>query len=96
MKFVKYSSKGNSIGLDDNIVSYWQINVQGEVIRSIEIQSNGELLKYLEEHQADSYGQLPEGIITNDNLNNQSYGTCEFLTESDFDKMWSKKAINFN
>ena len=96
MIFVKYSSSGNSVGLDDNINCYWQIDEQGEVIRSIDIQPNGEILKYSEEHIADSYGQLPEGVITTDNLNDQSYGICMFLTESDFDKVWSQKAINFN
>jgi hypothetical protein len=96
LKFVKYSSNGNSVGLDDNINCYWQINELGEIIKSIEVQPNAELLKYSKQHQADSYGQLPEGIITPDNLNDRSYGTCTLLTENDFDKVWSKKAINFN
>lgn len=96
MKYIKYMSNSNTVGLEDNIESYWEIDQDGYVIRCIEVLAEGKLLKYDETHEADAYNQLPEGIITDDNLKDTSYGECQVLTQDEFEVMWSKAAINFN
>ena len=96
MKFIKYSSKGNTVGLEENIVSYWELDQEGYIVRCIEERETGEYLKYSEFHEADSYGQLPEGITTEENLKDLTYGSCVRLTKKQFEYLWSKKAINYN
>ncbi|MCG7496416.1 hypothetical protein MHO82_06045 [Vibrio sp. Of7-15] len=96
MKFIKYTSKGNSVGLDDNIESYWEIDAQGYIARCIEIKPNGDVLKYCETHESDSYGQLPEGVMTKENLNDKSFGVCIALNSTEFEAIWARKAVNFN
>lgn len=96
MKFIKYSSKGNTVGLEENILSYWELDQEGYIVRCIEELETGEYLKYSESHEADSYGQLPEGITTEDNLGDKKYGSCVRLTKNQFEKLWLKMAINYN
>lgn len=96
MRFIKYSSIGNTVGLEENIVSYWELDAKGYVVRCIEELETGEYLKYSNDHEADSYGQLPEGITTEENLNDLRYGIYKTIEKKDFEKIWLRKAINFN
>ncbi len=96
MKFIKYISNGNTVGLENSIESYWELNKEGYIVRSIDMIENGDVLKYSEDHVADSYGQLPEGVITEDNLKDKRFGTCVYISMSEFDKLWSKKSINYD
>ena len=96
MMFIKYLSEGNSVGLEFDIESYWEINELGYVTRCVEVINDGDLLKYSEEHLADSYGQLPEGKITGDNLNDKSFGNCIQITDNEFESIWLKKSINLD
>lgn len=94
MKFIKYISNGNNVGLENSIESYWELNKEGFIVRSIDIIENGDVLKYSEDHVADSYGQLPEGVITEDNLKDKRFGTCVYITMAEFDSLWNKTSIN--
>lgn len=96
MKFIKYLSEGNSVGLENDIESYWEINEHGFITRSIDVIKNGDLLKYSENHSADSFGQLPEGRISVGNLNDRSFGKCIQITDNEFESIWLKKSINLD
>ena len=95
MKYVKYKSLGNSVGLESNIECYWEIDEKNLVTRSVEKLSTGQLVKYSEEHSADSFGQLPEGIITESDLLDLSYGETIEIAAFEFENLWKKKTINF-
>jgi len=94
MKFIKYLSEGNSVGLENDIESYWEIDVNGYITRSIDIIKNGDLLKYSASHSADSFGQLPEGKVSEVNLNDQSFGKCLNISTEEFESIWLLKSIN--
>ena len=94
MKFVRYQSVGNSVGLESDIDDYWEIDSEGYVVRSICVLPDGTLLKYDQAHDADQFGQLPEGVVTEENLQDASYGKITRLTLQDFEAKWSEKAKN--
>lgn len=96
MRFIKYTSKGNTVGLEEDIESYWELNSEGYITRSIEVLPDGNLLKYSEVHDADSFGQLPEGITSEENLTDKSFGDCLKITNLEFEDIWSKKSKNLD
>jgi len=96
MKYIKYLSLGNTVGLDNDIESYWEIDDDGYIVRSVDVLSNGQRLKYSESHQSDTYGQLPEGVTTEENLQDPSYGLCSTLEQCEFESAWLIKTVNLN
>jgi hypothetical protein len=94
MKHYRYESKGNTQGLEESIECYWEINDAGFIVRSLELLADKTILKYSEQHEADSMGQLPEGRVTEDNLNDGSFGICTRLSKSEFEKFWRQNAAN--
>lgn len=94
MRHYRYESKGNTQGLEEDIDCYWEIDEEGFIIRSVEVLNNKTLLKYSKQHEADSMGQLPEGQITQDNLNDSSFGVCTRMSKGQFEKIWGKNASN--
>jgi hypothetical protein len=96
MKYVKYQSLVNSVGLERNIECYWEIDERDFVIRSVEKLPAGQLVRYSQEHSADSFGQLPEGTITEGNLVDLSYGETTKITAFEFEQLWMQKAINIS
>ncbi len=96
MKYVRYESRGNTVGLDELIDAYWELDKKNEVIRCIEIKQDGTRLKYNQNHIADSHGQLPEGKITEENLSDKRYGVITTLTKDQFEMEWFKDAANYN
>ena len=94
MRYVKYLSKGNTQGLEQNIESYWEIDREGHFSRSIEKLEDGTLLKYSEEREADSFGQLPEGKVTEENLTDNTFGIIVNLTKNEFEAVWVQEALN--
>ena len=96
MKYIRYTSKGNTVGLEEDIISFWEIASDGYIKRNIEILSDGNRLKYSEHHAADTMGQLPEGIVTEENLQDRSYGESLEIDSNLFEAEWTKEAINFN
>ncbi|MGC9402975.1 hypothetical protein ACP43V_11035 [Vibrio genomosp. F10 str. 9ZC157] len=94
MKYIKYLSLGNTVGLDNEIESYWEIDSDGNILRSVDILPNGVRLKYSENHEADKHGQLPEGLITEDNLKDTSFGLCIELEKYVFELEWQAKSVN--
>ncbi|WP_395341247.1 hypothetical protein PN836_018780 [Ningiella sp. W23] len=95
MKYYKYESKGNSQGLEETIECYWEIDEADIIVRSIEVLNDKTILKYSEQHEADSMGQLPEGRVTHDDLNDSSFGICTRLSKDQFEKHWRKNAENW-
>jgi len=93
MKYVRYQSIGHTVGLKENIDDYWEIDATAHVTRSIHQQVDG-ILKYDVDFDADSFGQLPEGTISDENLNDPAYGQITSLTLSEFEMKWSEKAKN--
>jgi hypothetical protein len=94
MKYVRYKSIGNSVGLEEDIDDYWEIDPDGNVTRSICSQADGTQLKYDPSHDADSFGQLPEGIISEEHLQDASYGKISPLSLEEFELKWRQKAKN--
>ncbi len=94
MKYIKYNFTENTIGRDDYYISYWELDSDGYVIRSIEITKEGNLTKYDTEHEADQFGQLPEGTITDENLQNKSFGLATRISFDNFNSIWQKPAKN--
>lgn len=94
MKYVRYQSVGNKVGLEETIDDYWELADDGYVLRSINVKSDSSILKYDEEHLADDFGQLPEGIITEENLKDRTYGKVTYISLSDFEKQWLSQAKN--
>ena len=60
MRYYVYSAFGNQIELD-SMLNFYEIGDDLYFTRSIEINAEGQVLKYSTEHQADEHGQLPEG-----------------------------------
>lgn len=94
LKYIKYKSESNTVGLDEKIINYWSIDEEDFVTKSIDILSNGETLKYDEEHKVDEYSQLPEGQIKQANLDDKSYGICTEITQSEFQEIWIRPSLN--
>jgi hypothetical protein len=95
MKHVLYESAGNTLGLEYDM-QYWEIGEDGYVERAICVQEDGKLLKYDRSHQADWWGQLPEGTISEENLLDVSYGRVTRLSVEEFELKWAQKAENYN
>jgi len=95
MKHVLYESVGNTVGLEYDM-QYWEIDEAGYVERAICVQEDGTLLKYDRSHKADWFGQLPEGIISEENLSDVSYGRITRLNVEEFGLKWAQKAENYN
>lgn len=94
MRHIRYRSTNNSVGLDSTIHECWEIDGDGLVLRSITIFPNGERLKYDEERSADRLGQLPEGIITDEDLNNTTFGECTPISLDEFNAEWKVPSVN--
>jgi hypothetical protein len=84
----------NSVGLDSTIHECWEINDDGYVLRSIAIFPNGERLKYDTERSADRLGQLPEGVITDEDLADPTYGECVPMSLAEFEAEWTIPSVN--
>ncbi len=94
MKYVEYQSEGNTVGLEMDIVSFWEIDDDGCVVRSVDLQPDGTLLKYDQDNQADHLGQLPEGTITDANLADPRYGVCTVIAREAFESAWQADSLN--
>ena len=96
MKHVRYTSSGNTVGLEETIDDYWEIADDGHVIRSINLQLDGSILKYDSSHDADSFGILPEGLIEDSMLTDVSLGKAIQISHSELESVWSKRSKNEN
>ena len=94
LKHVRYRSIGNTVGIENAVDDFWEIDDDGFVVRSIQILSDGSILKYDREHDADSFGVLPEGVITEEMLSDHSVGKITRISLSDFEAKWVLKAKN--
>jgi len=94
MKHVRYLSKGNSVGLEDDIEDYWEIDAAGYLERSVHVLPDGTLLKYDRRRAADEHGALPEGVVTAEYLADASYGQTSFISPEEFEAQWSRPAKN--
>jgi len=94
MKHVHYRSIGNSVGLEENIDDYWEIDVVGYLERSVHILHDGALLKYDRERAADEYGALPEGLVTSEHLEDASFGQTSLISPEEFETLWARPAKN--
>jgi len=94
MKHVRYQSIGNTVGIENTVDDFWEIADDGHVVRSVHLQPDGSLTKYDQEHDADRFGALPEGILTEEMLADSSLGKITFLSLDEFEAKWSLKAKN--
>ena len=62
--------------------------------RTIAIFPNGERLKYDTEQSADRLGQLPEGVITEDDLTDPTFGECASMSSEEFEAEWVIPSVN--
>ena len=82
------------MGLEEGIHDLYELDDDYEFTRSIHILPDGALITYDRHHEADEFGQLPEGPITEENLADKRFGTTVPIPKSDFEVMWNKKAKN--
>ena len=94
MRYFRYRSKTNTVGLDSTLHECWEIDGDGFVLRSITIFPNGERLKYDTERSADRLGQLPEGAITDEDLTDPTYGECATMSLVEFEAEWKISSVN--
>ena len=94
MKYVRYQSEGNTVGIEDGADDFWEIADDGYVSRSINLQSDGSRLKYDRQHEADKFGALPEGVITDEMLADRAVGKITFLTAAQFAAEWTIRGKN--
>jgi len=94
MKYVRYESRGNRVGIIERVDDFWEIGDDGYVLRSVHVQPDGSRLKYDRVHDADCLGALPEGVITPEMLADCSMGTITFISLADFEAKWTMKAKN--
>ncbi len=94
MRHVRYRSLKNTVGLDTTIHECWEIDGDGYVTRLITIFPNGERLRYDTERSADHLGQLPDGIITDEDLTDPTYGECVPMSLEKFEAEWQIPAVN--
>lgn len=94
LKHVRYQSTGNTVGIENAVDDFWEIDDDGHVVRSVQILLDGSVLKYGREHDADSFGILPEGVITEEMLSDHSVGKITRISLSDFEAKWALKAKN--
>jgi hypothetical protein len=94
MKHVRYQSLGNTVGITEVVDDFWEIADDGHIVRSILLQPDGSVLKYDREHDADHLGVLPEGVITEEMLEDCSVGTVTLISQAEFETKWLLKAKN--
>ena len=94
MKYVQYQSRGNTVGIEDGVNDFWEIDEDGYVVRSIHMQPDGSRLKYDRQDEADNLGALPEGIIADEMLADRTVGQITFLTATQFDVEWAIRSKN--
>ncbi len=96
MKHVRYQPADDLLDAHASVEDYWEIADDGHVVRSIHVMADGTRRKYNEQHAADSFGALPEGVITDEMLADESFGEIALVSPSDFEAMWSLPAKNEN
>jgi hypothetical protein len=94
MKYVRYQSLGNTVGIDEGIDDFWEIADDGYVVRSIHLQLDGTRLKYDRQHAADQFGVLPEGVITDRMLSDKTVGKITYIEAKEFNLEWEVSAKN--
>ncbi len=94
MRYARYQSIGNTVGIEVTVDDFWEIADDGFVVRSVHILPDGSVLKYDQAHAADSFGILPEGVITEEMLSDYSVGKITRVSVSDFGAKWALKAKN--
>ncbi len=85
MKHIRYQAIGNTVGIESAVDDFWEIADDGFVVRSVQILSDGTVLKYDQVHAADSFGILPEGVITEQMLADHSVGKVSRISLSGFE-----------
>ncbi|GDY10261.1 hypothetical protein LBMAG52_37490 [Planctomycetia bacterium] len=89
MLYRLYSSVGNSVGVDPYL-GYSEIGDDGYWSRYIEFLPDGLVLKYTETHDADSLGQLPEGLWDEAEALKDEYGVVAPITVELFELVWAR------
>lgn len=94
MKYIRYRSFGNTVGIEEGVDDYWEIDSGERVVRSVSVKSDGSHLKYDRVCDADQFGALPEGCVTDEMLADGSVGLCTVIGSDEFEAMWAKTAKN--
>jgi hypothetical protein len=94
MKHVRYQAAGNHAGIEETADDFWEIEDEGYVVRSVHVQPDGSHLKYDRDHDADRFGALPEGVVTEEMLADSSLGKFTFISLAEFEAKWSLRAKN--
>ena len=89
MLYRLYSSTSNSVGVDEYL-AFSEIDETGYCARYLEFLSDGVALRYTEAHEADSLGQLPEGLWDETEASKREYGVLSPITAELFEAVWAK------
>ncbi|NNF57606.1 MAG: hypothetical protein HKN04_05130 [Rhodothermaceae bacterium] len=74
---------------------YWEVDDAGEFTRSVSVYDGGPILRYDEEHAADTYGQLPEGPLDPATLEPEHRAMLHEIELEEFERVWQQPgAIN--
>ena len=83
-----YCSSGNTVGVHEYI-GVFEIDPSDHCTRYVEIKADGTVLRYDLNHDADAFGQLPEGRWEEIEASKQMYGTYIAISSSLFESVWS-------
>ena len=87
MRYFIYNATGNRHQIDAYIALY-EIADDGQFTRSIDILPSA-VLKYSQQHEADNFGQLPEGPWNDAEAVKPEYGSLSAITHSLFESAWN-------
>ena len=89
MKYLFYSSTGNTLGLEEYI-AYLELDNTGHCVRYLELKSEDSILRYSTSHAADRHGQLPEGVWNSGDVLDSAYGVQGLLPRGVFEALWTR------
>ncbi len=88
MKYLLSNTCKNTCGID-LFIAYYEIDLEGYCARSLVFSSNGSVFRYTLEHEADQFGQLPEGIFEPSEYSKSVYGSTTEITAELFNTVWA-------
>lgn len=68
---------------------FWEVDQDGRFTRSVHAYDGGQCLRYDELHEADGFGQLPEGPLEPDEIDSEDRADLVEIDRATFELAWS-------